>query len=69
MRLAVQVAGKVKENSWRFLVGKLKDSHHLKYREAEGRIILKWILRKEEEGVDWIRQNIGRNKWLVAVKL
>ena len=33
----------------------------------DGRIILRWIFRKWDEGMDWIELAQGRNRWRVLL--
>jgi len=45
----------------------LKERHHLEDIDVDGRIILKWILKKY--GVDWIQLAQDRVQWWVLVNI
>jgi hypothetical protein len=38
----------------------LKDGDHLEDRDVDGRVILKWIFEKWDDGMDWIDQDRDR---------
>ena len=60
MRWAWHVA---RMGAWRYayrvLVGNLRE----RYRLIDGRIILKWISKKREGGMDWIDMAQDRGRW------
>jgi hypothetical protein len=41
--------------------------NHLKDLEVDGRIILKWIFKKWDEGMDWTELAQERNRWRALV--
>jgi hypothetical protein len=41
--------------------------HHLGDPGVDGRIILKWIVKKWDGGMDWIELAQDRDKWLALV--
>ena len=51
-----------------FWWGTLKDRNHLEDPGEDGRIILKWIFRKWDGGVDWIDVAENRDRWRAFVK-
>jgi hypothetical protein len=55
MRWAVYVTCLRMRNAFRILVRKLEVRDCLGYLDIDGRIIFKWILRKQYEGMDWIQ--------------
>jgi hypothetical protein len=46
-----------------FWLGDPKDRDHLEDLGIDGRIILKWILKKADWGIDWIHRAQDRDKW------
>jgi hypothetical protein len=48
-------------------VENLKEEHHLKDRGIDGRIILKWILKRWDGGMDWIDLAQDRDMWQALV--
>jgi hypothetical protein len=44
-----------KRNACRVLVGRPEKRSHWKDIDVDGRTVLKWILDKEDEGLDWLR--------------
>jgi hypothetical protein len=48
-------------------VGRTEGRHHLGDPGVDGRIILKWISKKWEGGMDWIELPEDRNRWRVLV--
>jgi len=52
-----------------FWWGNLRERGHLGDPGVYGRIILKWIIRKWNEGMDWIDLAQDRNKWQALVNM
>jgi hypothetical protein len=52
-----------------FWWGNLKERDHFKVPGIEGRIILRWILRKCEGDMDWIDLAQDRDRWQVLVNV
>jgi len=52
---------------YRVLVGKPGGKNHLEDPGVDGRIILKWIIRKWEGGMDWIDLTQDRDRWRALV--
>jgi hypothetical protein len=44
-------------------LGNLKDRDHLEGLDIVGRIIFKWILKKENRDIDWVYFVQDRDKW------
>jgi hypothetical protein len=51
-----------------FWWGKLRERDHLEDSVVDGRIILRWILRKWNEGMDWIVLALHRDRWRAGVE-
>jgi hypothetical protein len=68
MRLAGHVArfGK-RRGSYRVLMGKPEGKNLLKDLSLDGRIILKWIFKKWDGGMDWIDLSQKRVRWRTFV--
>jgi hypothetical protein len=49
------------------LVGKPEGKNHLKDLGVDGRIILKWIFKKSDGGMDWIDLVQNRDRWRAVV--
>jgi hypothetical protein len=54
-------------NAYNILVGKTEGQRPLGRLRVAGRIILKWILEKQDEGVDWIHLAQDRDRWRALV--
>jgi hypothetical protein len=50
-----------------FWLGNLKDRDRLKDSDVNGRIILRWIIRKWDGGLDWIDLVQDRDRWRALV--
>jgi len=50
-----------------FWWGNLRERHNLKDPGIDGRIILKWIFRKWDGGMDWIDLAQNKDRWRVPV--
>jgi hypothetical protein len=49
------------------LRGNLRGRDHRGDQDIDGRIILRWIFRKWEGGMDWIELAQGRGRWRALV--
>ena len=50
---------------WRMeRLGDLREGNHLEAVDVGGKIILKWIFKKWDKGMDWIDLAEDRNSWL-----
>jgi hypothetical protein len=47
--------------------GNLTERDHLEGPDVDGRIILRWIFGKGEEGLDWIELAQDRHRWRALV--
>ena len=47
----------------RFWWGNLRERDHLEDPDVDGRIILRWFIRKWDGGIDWINLAQDRDKW------
>jgi hypothetical protein len=56
-----------KRGAYRILVGRREGRHHLGDPGVDGRIILKWILKTWDGGMDWIELAQDRDKWRALV--
>jgi hypothetical protein len=56
-----------KRGAYRNLVGRPEGGDHLEDRGVEGRIILKWIFKKWDGGMDWIELAQDRERWRAPV--
>jgi hypothetical protein len=50
-----------------FVVGKLEGENHLEDSGADGKLILKLVLKIEFEGLDWKYLNQDRDRWRAVV--
>jgi hypothetical protein len=50
-----------------FWWGDLRESHHLGGPGVDGRIILKWIFKQWDGGMDWIELDEDRDRWRTLV--
>jgi len=68
MRWAVHVVSMGKKRGvFRVLMGKPEEREHLGDPGVDGRIILRWIFRKEVGGMDWIELDQDRDRWRTLV--
>jgi hypothetical protein len=58
-----------KRGTYSILVGKPDEIDHLEDPGMHGRIILRWIFRKKEEGIDWIDLAQDRDRWRALVNV
>jgi len=52
-----------------FWWGNLGERDHLENPDIDGRIILKWILRKWDGGMDWIDLAQDTHRWRALIKV
>jgi hypothetical protein len=52
---------------YRILVGRTEEGDHLGDPGVDGRIILKWILKKCDRSVDWTEMSQDRGRWRAVV--
>jgi hypothetical protein len=50
-----------------FWWGNLREGYHLEDPDVDGRIILKWIFKKWDGGMDWIDMAQDRDRWRAVV--
>ena len=53
--------------AYKLLVGKPKGENHLEEQGVDGRILLRWIFRKYNGGVDWIDMAQNMDRWQALV--
>jgi len=51
----------------RCVQGLVRERDHLEDSGLDGRIVLRWILRKWDVGMDWIDLAKGRDRWRALV--
>jgi hypothetical protein len=56
-----------KRGAYRILVGDLREGDHLRDPGVDGRIVLKWIFKKWDWGMDWIELAQDRDSWRALV--
>jgi hypothetical protein len=56
-----------KRGAYRILVGRPEGRHHLGDSGVDGSIILKWIFKKWDGGMDWIELAQDRDRWWALV--
>jgi hypothetical protein len=49
------------------LVGETREGDHLEDTGRDGRVILKWIFKKWDGGMDWIDLSQDRDRWWAVV--
>jgi len=57
-----------RRGAYRGLGGNLRERGHLENLNVGGRIILKWIFRKWNRGMDWMDLAQDRDRWRALVK-
>lgn len=57
-----------KWSAHRVEAGKLKDRYRLEDTDMDGKIILKWVWKKEDDGLGWINLARKRDKLLALWK-
>jgi hypothetical protein len=68
MRWAVHMARMGdRRGAYRVLMGRRDGKNHLEDIEVDGRIILKWIFKKWNGGMDWIALAQDRDRWRALV--
>jgi hypothetical protein len=53
--------------AYRILLGRLREGDRLGDASVHGRIILRWILKKSDGGVEWIELAQDRDRWRAHV--
>jgi len=57
------------EKRCKVLVGNLRERDHLEKPGADGNIILRWIFRSWDGGMDWNDLAQDRDRWLALVNV
>jgi hypothetical protein len=47
----------------------VRDRQHVEDRGVDGSIILKWVFKKRNKGMDWIDLALSRDRWRVLVSV
>ena len=55
------------KSAYSILVGKREENSYLEDLGVDGRIILRWIFRNWDEGMDWIDMAQDRDRWQALV--
>jgi hypothetical protein len=55
------------KRAYRILVGDLRKGDHLGDPGVDGRVILKWIFKTWDGGMDWIELAQDRDRWRALV--
>jgi hypothetical protein len=58
-----------KRGAYRILVGKPEGRRHLGDPDIDGRVILKYIFKKWDGGVDWIKLAQDMDRWRALVNV
>jgi hypothetical protein len=58
-----------KRGSYRILMGDLREGDHLGDPDIDGRIILKWLFKKWDGGMNWIELARDRDRWWAVVNV
>jgi hypothetical protein len=56
-----------KRGSCRILVGDVTEGNHFRDPSVDVRIILKWIFKQWDGGMDWIELALDRDRWRALV--
>ena len=56
-----------RRGAFKVVVGKLSERDHLEDLDLDGMLILKWILRKSDGGVEWIDLDQDMDGWWALV--
>jgi hypothetical protein len=65
----LHIYGGKRELNTGFWLGDLREGDHLGDPGVDGRIILKWIFKKWDGGVDWIELPEDRDRWRALVNV
>jgi hypothetical protein len=58
-----------RRGAYRILVGRPEERDDLEDPDIDGRIILKWIFKKQNGGMDWVDLVQGRDRWQAVVNV